>query len=114
MEINNEELIEFYEELKSEINKRAEHLADYLIEENPEEYLCGHSDYGTADFGFGQVKLDELAEYDEDKALTDAYEKMADDINNGGNYMELYYHLFAENNKLTSALAKLILRIGGI
>ena len=31
MEINNEELLEFYEELKSEINKRAEHLADYLI-----------------------------------------------------------------------------------
>lgn len=110
----NEELIEFYEELKDALSKHAEHLADYLLEENPEEYLIGYSDRGYEDFGYGPVKLDEQPEYDEDKALLDAYEKMADDINSGGDYMELYYHLFAENNKLTSALAKLILRIGGV
>ena len=110
----NEELIEFYEELKDALNKHAEHLADYLIENNPEDYLVGYSDRGYEDFGYGLVKLDEQPEFDEDKALLDAYERMAQDINNGGDDLELYYQLFVENNKLTSALAKLILRIGGV
>lgn len=110
----NEELIEFYEELKDALAEQAEKLADHLIEENPEEYLIGYSDRGYEDFGYGLVKLDEQPEYDEDKALLDAYETMAYDINNGGDYMELYHCLFAENNKLTFALAKLILRIGGV
>ena len=110
----NEELTEFYDELKDVLNKHAEHLADYLIENNPEDYLIGYSDRGYEDFGYGLVKLDEQPEFDEDKALLDAYERMAQDINNGGNDLELYYHLFVENNKLTSALAKLILRIGGV
>ena len=71
----NEELIEFYEELKDALAEQAEKLADHLIEENPEEYLIGYSDRGYEDFGYGPVKLDEQPEYDEDKALLDAYEK---------------------------------------
>ena len=110
----NEELIEFYEELKDALNKHAEWLADRMIEDYPEGYLIGYSDRGYEDFGYGLVKLDEQPEFDEDKALLDAYERMAQDINNGGNDLELYYQLFVENNKLTSALAKLILRIGGV
>ena len=110
----NEELIEFYEELRDAVEKQAEHLANYLIEENPEEYLIGYSDRGYEDFGYGLVKLDEQREFDEDRALLDAYERMAQDINNGGNDLELYYQFFVENNKLTTALAKLILRIGGV
>lgn len=110
----NEELIEFYEELKDALEKQAQDLADYLIENNPEDYLVGYSDRGYEDFGYGLVKLDEQPEFDEDRALVDAYERMAQDINNSGEDLELYYKLFVENNKLTSALAKLILRIGGV
>lgn len=110
----NEELIEFYEELKDALEKQAQDLADKLIEKNPEYYLIGYTDRGLEDFGYGLVKLDEQPEFDEDKAIEDAYERLAQDINNGGDDLELYYKLFVENNRLTSALAKLILRIGGV
>lgn len=108
----NEELIEFYEELKDAVEKQAEKLSKYLIENNPEDYFIGKSDCGCYNNGVGFVTIDEQDEFDEDKALRDAYERMAQDINNGGDDLELYYHLFIENNKLTSALANLILRIG--
>ena len=110
----NEELIEFYEELRDAVEKQAEHLADYLIENNPEDYFIGKSDYGHYNNGVGFVTIGEQDEFDEDKALLDAYERMAQDISNGGDDLELYYKLFVENNRLTSALAKLILRIGGV
>lgn len=110
----NEELIEFYEELRDAAEKQAEHLIDYLIEDNPENYIIGKSDCGCYNNGVGFVTIDEQVEFDKDKALLDAYERMAQDINNGGDDLELYYELFANNNRLQTALAKLILRIGGI
>jgi hypothetical protein len=111
---NNEELIEFYEELRDAVLRQAEHLADYLIENNPEDYVIGKSDCGYYNNGVGFVTIDEQDEFDEDKALIDAYERMAQDINNGGDDLELYYNFFVENDRLKSALAKLILRIGGV
>ena len=62
------------------LQEQVQDLADKLIEENPEYYLIGYTDRGLEDFGYGLVKLDEQPEFDEDKAIEDAYQN-ADQVN---------------------------------
>jgi hypothetical protein len=112
--INNEELIEFYEELKDAVNNEAYKLADELIEKNPEDYSLGTSDYGYYHNGVGFATIGESEDFDEDLAYKDAIELIAQDINNNGEDYEFFYKFFANNDKLQSALAKLILRVGGM
>lgn len=103
-----EELTNFYEELKKAVYSEADKLSEKLIEEDPEKYNPVIIDYGYYNNGVGFACYGKTKEFDEDKAFEDAVNDISVDIANAGADYEFYYKFFAENNKLTEALAKLI------
>lgn len=93
------------EALKEAFEEMVSERADKLIENNPEDYVCGTSDCGYENFGCGYVKLNEQYEYDEDQAYEDAKEEIISELVN--NEEDAPYYLF-ENNKFTIALGKFL------
>lgn len=89
--------------LKNIVRDLASDEAQRLIENNPDKYYKGESDYGCYNNGCGMASYGSEPLYDEDLAYEDALEAIAIDTANGGEY----YHLL-ENEKLTSAIAEFI------
>ncbi len=103
-----ENLIDFYGEFKKAVEDLAQKRAEQLIEEKPEDYNPQVVDCGYYNNGVGFACYGKETEYNEDQARIDALEEIAEDLANGGQDLESYYSLFAENNKITSLLAKLV------
>lgn len=89
--------------LNSLIDKKIESIKEQLIEENPDEYYIGEESYGYYNNGVGMASYGSEKVYDEDRAWSDAAEKLAIDTANGGDDYEL---LFKE--ELLTEIAKYI------
>lgn len=94
------------EALKKAFNAMVEERAEKLLENHPEDYICGTSDCGYYHNGVGFASCGATEnEYDEDKAYEDAKEEMVFElVNNEG---DAVYYLF-ENNEFTIALGKFL------
>lgn len=66
--------------LKSEISSFLSDVANRLIENNPEDYETGYTDYGYYHNGVGFACCGKEMTYNEDKAYEDAKEKLVEDI----------------------------------
>lgn len=94
------------EALKEAFEEMVSERADKLIENNPEDYVCGTSDCGYYHNGVGFASCGATEnEYDEDKATDDAkFEIMIELVNYEE---ETVYNLF-RNNKFNIALGKFL------
>ncbi len=94
------------EALKEAFEEMVSEQADRLIEDNPEDYICGTSDCGYYHNGVGFASCGATKnEYDEDKAFEDAKENVIEALVN--NDFDAVEGLF-ENNKFTIALGKFL------
>lgn len=91
------------DKLNSVIDNMISDIKDKLIEENPDEYYIGEESYGYYNNGVGMASCGSEKVYDEDRAWSDAAEKLAIDTANGGDDYEL---LFKE--ELLTEIAKYI------
>lgn len=89
--------------LNSLIDKKIESIKEQLIEENPDEYYVGEESYGYYNNGVGMASYGSEKVYDEDRAWSDAAEKLAIDTANGGDDYELLF-----NEELLTEIAKYI------
>lgn len=94
------------ESLKEAFEEMVSEQADRLIEDNPEDYICGTSDCGYYHNGVGFASCGATEnEYDEEKAFEDAKENVIEALVN--NDFDAVERLF-ENNKFTIALGKFL------
>lgn len=100
--------VEFLAELRRATCREISKLLEKLIEDDPEKYCTGTTDYGYYNNGIGMACYGKEKTYDDDKAYNDARDAIAEDIANESVQYEYAIKLFIENKELTTALAKWI------
>lgn len=83
--------------IKKEIQYFISEIADYLIEQHPEEYETGYADYGYYNNGVGMACCGGETTYDEDKAYEDAKKQLLEDIAIYSGKKEGHYNEHLEN-----------------
>lgn len=105
---NKKLLDDFYNALKETLYKKASEISESLIESNPDDYNPQEVDCGYYNNGVGYAFYGKEIEYNEERAFKDAVEEIADDFENLSQKYESCYQFFAEEEKLSKALADLI------